>query len=204
MPDLKSNELEALRKLKATLARDVRLVELRLFGSKARGDSDPESDIDVLIVLEELNREIRKQVSALCCDLSIDYHVVISPILYSLAEFTSGHTRITPFYRNVEREGVPDRRLGIGQGEGKEGNPMTSSAISTSALTSTWSYAPLFPRHLAHQLASAFDMRAESDYKDFGEPDPVRLREMLGQAGTFIGTVEELIPALEQREARPR
>jgi predicted nucleotidyltransferase len=113
MPDLKPNELEALRKLREALIRDFRLVELRLFGSKARGDSDPESesDIDVLIVLEELNREIRKQVSALCCDLSIDHHVVISPILYSLAEFTSGRTRITPFYQNVEREGVPYGRL---------------------------------------------------------------------------------------------
>jgi len=111
MPDLKLNELEAIRKLKEALARDFRLVVLRLFGSKARGDSDPESDIDVLIVLEELTREIRKQVSALCCDLSIDHHVVISPILYSSAEFASGHTRITPFYQNVEREGVSYTRL---------------------------------------------------------------------------------------------
>jgi uncharacterized protein (UPF0332 family) len=60
-----------------------------------------------------------------------------------------------------------------------------------------------FPRPLAHQLASAFDMRAESDYKDFAEPDPVRLREMLEQAGIFIEAVEKLIPAQEQREARP-
>ena len=111
MPDLKPNELETLRRLKEALARDFRLIELRLFGSKARGDSAPESDVDVLIVLEELNREIRKQVSALCCDLSIDHHVVIAPILYSWAEFTSGHTRITPFYQNVEREGVPYRRI---------------------------------------------------------------------------------------------
>ena len=107
MANLKPNELEALRKLKETLARDFRLVELRLFGSKARGDSDRESDIDVLIVLENLDREIRKKVSALCCDLSIDYHVVISPVLYSSAEYSSSRTRITPFYRNVEREGVP-------------------------------------------------------------------------------------------------
>jgi predicted nucleotidyltransferase len=106
MPNLKPNELEALRKLKEALARDFRLVELRLFGSKARGDSDPESDIDVLIVLEELNREIRKQVSALCCNLSIDYRVVLAPVLYTRTEFTSGRTRITPFYLNVEREGV--------------------------------------------------------------------------------------------------
>ena len=106
MPNLKPDETQALRKLKEALAADFQLVELRLFGSKARGDSNPESDIDVLIVLEELNREVRKQVSVLCCDLSIDHRVVITPILYSLAEFTSSRTRITPFYRNVEREGV--------------------------------------------------------------------------------------------------
>lgn len=107
MPNLKPNELEALSKLKVALARDFMFVELRLFGSKARGDSDPESDIDVLIVLEDINREIRKSVSVLCCDLGIDHHVVLTPILYSLAELNSGRTRITPFYRNVAREGVP-------------------------------------------------------------------------------------------------
>lgn len=107
MPNLKPNELEALGKLKEVLVRDFRLVELRLFGSKARGDSDPESDIDVLVILKEVDRGIRKRVSVLCCDLSIDHHVVITPILYSLTEFNSRHTRATPFYRNVEREGVP-------------------------------------------------------------------------------------------------
>ena len=61
-----------------------------------------------------------------------------------------------------------------------------------------------FPRALAHQLSSAFDMRAESDYKDFAEPDPVRLREMLAQAGVFIETVEKLIPSLEQHDAGSR
>jgi len=80
---------------------------------------------------------------------------------------------------------------------------MTSSAISTSTLTSTWSHVRFLPRPLAHQLASAFDMRAESDYKDFAEPDPARLREMLEQAGTFIEAVEKLIPVMEQREAGP-
>jgi uncharacterized protein (UPF0332 family) len=56
-----------------------------------------------------------------------------------------------------------------------------------------------FPRSLAHHLAAAFDMRAESDYKDFAEPDPVRLREMLEQAGTFIEAVEKLMPSLGQQ-----
>lgn len=56
-----------------------------------------------------------------------------------------------------------------------------------------------FPRSLAHHLAAAFDMRAESDYKDFAEPDPVRLREMLEQAGAFVQAVQKLLPALGQQ-----
>ena len=80
---------------------------------------------------------------------------------------------------------------------------MTSSSIYALTSTSTWSHVRFLPRPLAHQLASAFDMRAESDYKDFAEPDPVRLREMLEQAGAFIEAVEKLIPTLEQREAGP-
>jgi len=106
MGNLKPNEIEALQELKETLAREFRLVELRLFGSKARGDSRRESDIDVLIVLEELNRGIRKRVSAICCDLSIDHHILIAPILYSRSEFASDLTRVTPFYQNVESEAV--------------------------------------------------------------------------------------------------
>ena len=56
-----------------------------------------------------------------------------------------------------------------------------------------------FPRSLAHHLAAAFDMRAESDYKDFAEPDPVRLREMLEQAGAFIEVVDKLAPSEERQ-----
>jgi predicted nucleotidyltransferase len=106
MPDLRPNETEALRALKERLSRDFRLVELRLFGSKARGDSHPESDVDVLIVLEQVDWETRRAVSALCSDLSIDYRVVLVPVLYSRERFDSPLVRTAPFLCNVAREGL--------------------------------------------------------------------------------------------------
>ena len=106
MPDLKPNELEALRKLKEALVRDFRLVDLRLFGSKARGDSGPESDIDVRIVLEEADWETQKAVYDLCYRLGLEHHTVISPVLYSRVEFELPIRKITPLYQVVAREGV--------------------------------------------------------------------------------------------------
>ncbi len=106
MRGLSPNESAALRKLKAALARDFRLVELRLFGSKARGDSDQESDIDVLVVLEDYDWEVEKAVCDLCFAINLEFHVLLSPVLYRRSEFDSDLTRITPFYQAVTREGI--------------------------------------------------------------------------------------------------
>jgi len=105
--NLAPNESAALQKLKNALTRDFRLVELRLFGSKARGDSDKESDIDVLVVLEDYDWETRKAVSRLCFDINIEHGVLLVPVLFSRAEFGSDLTKVTPFYQAVVREGVP-------------------------------------------------------------------------------------------------
>ena len=106
MRNLAPNESAALEKLKHVLARDFGLVELRLFGSKARGDSDPESDMDVLIVLESYDWEREKAISHLCFEINIEHGVLLIPVLYSKAEYESDLTKITPFYQNVRKEGV--------------------------------------------------------------------------------------------------
>jgi predicted nucleotidyltransferase len=104
--NLSPNESAALRRLKDALSRDFRLVELRLFGSKARGDSDKESDIDVLVVLEDCDWETKKAVSHLCFNINIEHSVLLVPVLYSRAEYESELTKVTPFYQNVRKEGV--------------------------------------------------------------------------------------------------
>ena len=50
---LKPYELQSLNDLKQSLNLDFQLIDLRLYGSKARGTADADSDIDVMIELED-------------------------------------------------------------------------------------------------------------------------------------------------------
>mgnify|MGYP001603311191 CR=1 FL=1 len=83
-----------------------RLVEAVLFGSQARNDAEPDSDIDVMLVLRgpvNPHEEIRR-ISAFKSQLCLKHDVVISCVYVSEAEY---HHDETPLMLNVRREGVP-------------------------------------------------------------------------------------------------
>ena len=83
-----------------------RLVRLVLFGSRARGDADPGSDIDILVVLREgvnPGAEIARTGNVTAA-LSLKHDVVISCSFASEDRFL---TEQSPLLRNVRKEGVP-------------------------------------------------------------------------------------------------
>jgi predicted nucleotidyltransferase len=60
--NLKENEREALLELKSKLLQRFPNIEIILYGSKARGDFNKESDIDLLILIDsEISRRIRAE-----------------------------------------------------------------------------------------------------------------------------------------------
>jgi predicted nucleotidyltransferase len=105
-PLLSEHEQAALREAKDEVSRRFSLVWMKLFGSKARGAADSESDLDVLFVLEELDWDIERSVYEICFHASLRHDVLLAPVVMSREEIESSLTRITPFYQAVEREGV--------------------------------------------------------------------------------------------------
>ncbi|MBA2670636.1 MAG: nucleotidyltransferase domain-containing protein [Gemmatimonadetes bacterium] len=83
------------------------LVEMRLFGSKARGDATEESDIDVLVVVSRIHPEVGRQVSDAAFEASLEHDVLIAPVLVSRARYQDAVWRISDLAVAVEREGVP-------------------------------------------------------------------------------------------------
>lgn len=83
-----------------------RLERVVLFGSQARGDATPESDVDVLVVLHGEVRpgEEIERTGPLVSGQALKHGVSISRVFVSAEQFRA---EPTPFLRNVLGEGIP-------------------------------------------------------------------------------------------------
>lgn len=80
--------------------------DIILFGSKARGESDKYSDIDILIVLAKTSWEIKKGISELAAQENLKHNVIISTVRYDSATWDNPAVKISPFAKAVREEGV--------------------------------------------------------------------------------------------------
>ena len=103
---LKPYELQSLNDLKQSLSLDFQLIDLRLYGSKARGTADADSDIDVMIELEELHPTLYEKVFDLLFDINLRYSVFISAVLFGRKELEDGPMSASPLFKAIERDGV--------------------------------------------------------------------------------------------------
>ncbi len=83
-----------------------RLREVVLFGSYARGDYDEESDIDLMVILNDETVDTIAEVFRLAeitSDFILKYGYAISPLPVTNGKYRSS---VMPVYREVRREGL--------------------------------------------------------------------------------------------------
>jgi predicted nucleotidyltransferase len=93
-----------VKELKKKVGDDI--VAIRLFGSKARGDFEKDSDIDIFVLVKQKG-ETRDRISDIAADYFYEYNVPIAPVVYSVFEYEKNKELGSFFFEQVEREGVP-------------------------------------------------------------------------------------------------
>ena len=79
-----------------------------LYGSAARGTATEESDIDIMVLIDGTDQELRNfgnRLDDISTDISLKYFKVFSIMDICYQEFITW-MKISPFYRNVSEEGV--------------------------------------------------------------------------------------------------
>ena len=94
------------RELERRLAVVVPLLDLRVFGSRARGDAAPDSDMDVFIELEFCTPELRQRISEIAWEVGFEMDRVITTVVTTRADLEEGAMGANPLVVNVEREGL--------------------------------------------------------------------------------------------------
>jgi predicted nucleotidyltransferase len=85
---------------------DGQLVSIVLFGSRARGNAAPDSDMDVLVVLADASPAMRKVVRYLAVEVWLKYGIYISTRVWSNDHWRKVEEIQTLLYQNICRDGI--------------------------------------------------------------------------------------------------
>ena len=103
---MNSHDYRVATELKRRLAQAVPLIAIKVYGSKARGDEDEYSDLDVYIEVAELDKQIKERISDIVWEVGLENRMIISPLIFSSYEVADSPLRESPIVKNIKHEGI--------------------------------------------------------------------------------------------------
>ena len=105
---LEGNEKKAIIAVVATISQTINsnLVDIYLFGSKARGDFHADSDIDLLIIVNHLDSDSRWEIRAIAADCSLQYDVLFNTHIVEKARWDMMVQYQDTLWREVQRDSI--------------------------------------------------------------------------------------------------
>ena len=85
---------------------DGQMISVLLLGSRARGDAQPDSDIDIAVIVNRSDLETVKTIRDLAADIWLEYGLFLSTCVWSQEHWRRLEEIKTGFYRSIQREGI--------------------------------------------------------------------------------------------------
>jgi predicted nucleotidyltransferase len=92
--------------LKRRLGEALELIDFKVYGSKARGDDDEFSDLDVFVEVAKLDSKTKDIISEIAWEIGLENSMVISPLVFSVDEAENSALRASPILLNIKEEGI--------------------------------------------------------------------------------------------------
>jgi uncharacterized protein len=100
-------ENEIIREFKERLRDRIGPCRLVLFGSRARGDADPDSDMDILVELDQpVDDHIRSRISECAWEACFAKGIYLSALPVYRQEWENGVESVSMLAGNVRRDGL--------------------------------------------------------------------------------------------------
>ncbi len=104
---MNQKEIDITQKIKARIRDKNPNADIVLYGSHARGQSNKDSDWDILILLNQpnVNRLIEKEYRDELFDIELEIGEPISTFVFSKSDWEQKYL-MTPLYQNIKKEGI--------------------------------------------------------------------------------------------------
>jgi predicted nucleotidyltransferase len=89
------------KQFKEIVEKKYEILDMKLFGSSARGENKQSSDIDIMVKLPTVNRDIEEDLFNIAYELELENDCLIDIIVLP----DDLHSTI-PLYQNIEKEGI--------------------------------------------------------------------------------------------------
>ncbi|MFI5396705.1 MAG: nucleotidyltransferase domain-containing protein [Candidatus Binatia bacterium] len=100
-------DVSLLQECKSAVRRVAPDARVILYGSRARGDPEPLSDYDVLILIEgEVQPGLEDRIGDALYEVELEHGVIISEIVLSRQRWDEPRYQALPLHQNVDRHGV--------------------------------------------------------------------------------------------------
>jgi len=103
---MKEKDRRIAQELKKRLSDVVEVLDFKVFGSRARGEADEYSDLDVFLEVESLDNTLKEKISAIVWEVGFNNYTVISPLIFTRDELENSPLRASSIVEAIAEEGV--------------------------------------------------------------------------------------------------